>query len=113
MRGSPRRGDCIAERRAVGVRVHRPAANEGGTAALTWWTEPDSAKPGVDYVSQGKVSQPFPKGQDSMSVFVKLLPKAKRNEPEVFYVAVADKGAAHHGQIMHTAVRLPSSQSSY
>jgi len=92
------------------IRVHRPAAHEGGTAALTWWTEPDSAKPGVDYVSQGEVSQPFPKGRDSMSVFVKLLPKAKRSEPEVFYVAVADKGAKHPGQTMHTAVRLPSSQ---
>jgi len=94
------------------IRVHRPA-HEDGNAALTWWTEPDSAKPGVDYVSQGKVSQPFPKGQDSMSVFVKLLPKAKRREPEVFYVAVADKGAKQAGQIMHTAVRLPSSQTSF
>ncbi len=27
-----------------------------------------------------------------MSVFVKLLPKAKRSQSEVFYVAVADKG---------------------
>ena len=94
------------------IRLHRPA-NEGDNAALTWWTEPDSAKPGIDYVSQGKVSQPFPKGRDSMSVFVKLLPKAKRNEPEVFYVAVADKGAKHAGQITHTAVRLPPSQTSF
>jgi serine/threonine protein kinase len=94
------------------IRVHRPA-NEGDNAALTWWTEPDSAKPGIDYVSQGKVSQPFPKGQDSMSVFVKLLPKAKRSEPEVFYVAVADKGPKHAGQITHTAVRLPPSQTSF
>ena len=92
--------------------MHRPA-NEGDNAALTWWTEPDSAKPGIDYVSQGKVSQPFPKGRDSMSVFVKLLPKAKRSEPEVFYVAVADKGAKHAGQITHTAVRLPPSQTSF
>jgi serine/threonine protein kinase len=94
------------------IRVHRPA-NAGGKAALTWWTEPASAKPGVDYVSQGKVSQSFPKGQDSMSVFVKLLPKAKRSEPEVFYVAVADKGDQRAGEISHTAVRLPSSTTSY
>jgi serine/threonine protein kinase len=94
------------------VRVHRPA-HAGNNAELTWWTEPASAKPGVDYVSQGKVSQAFPKGQDSMSVFVKLLPGAKRSQPEVFYVAVADKDDKRAGQITHTAVRLPSSRDSF
>jgi hypothetical protein len=94
------------------IRVHRPA-NAGRDAALTWWTEPDSAKPGVDYVSQGKVSQSFPRGQDSMSVFVKLLPQAKRSEPEVFYIAAAERGGTRTGAITHTAVRLPSSQASF
>jgi serine/threonine protein kinase len=104
------------------IRVRRPA-HAGHNEELTWWTEPASAKPGVDYVSQGKVSQPFPKGQDSMSVFVKLLPKAKRTQPEVFYVAVADKGAAakratdkgdkRSDDILHTAVRLPPSGNSF
>jgi serine/threonine protein kinase len=93
------------------IRLHRPS-NARRDAALTWWTEPASAKPGVDYVSQAKVSQSFPKGQDSMSVFVKLLPKAKRGEGEVFYIAVADQEAKSARQIAHTAVRLPSSRSS-
>jgi serine/threonine protein kinase len=90
------------------IRVHRPA-NGASDAVLTWWTEPASAKPGVDYVSQGRVSQAFPKGQDSMSVFVKLLPTATRRQPQVFYIAVTDKGAKRAGQVSHTAVRLPSS----
>jgi serine/threonine protein kinase len=93
------------------IRLHRPP-NARRDAALTWWTEPASAKPGVDYVSQAKVSQYFPKGQNSMSVFVKLLPKAKRGEGEVFYIAVADQDAKSARQIAHTAVRLPSSRSS-
>ncbi|MEO7207159.1 MAG: serine/threonine-protein kinase [Steroidobacteraceae bacterium] len=92
------------------IRVHRPA-HAGNDAMLTWWTEPASAKPGVDYVSQGKVSRAFPKGQDSMSVFVKILPKADRNQSEVFYVAAADKGAKHAEEINHTAVRLPGRSS--
>jgi serine/threonine protein kinase len=92
------------------IRLHRPP-NARRDAALTWWTEPASAKPGIDYVSQAKVSQSFLKGQDSMSIFVKLLPKANRGEAEVFYIAVADKDAAP-GRITHTAVRLPSSKSS-
>ena len=93
------------------IRLHRPP-NARGDAALTWWTEPASAKPGIDYVSQARVSQTFPKGQDSMSVFVKLLPKAKRAEAEVFYVAVADQNAKSPRQIAHTVVRLPSVKSS-
>ena len=48
-----------------------------------------------------------------MSVFVKLLPKPNRNQPEVFYVAVADKGDKHAGQVMHTEVRLPSNKTSF
>jgi serine/threonine protein kinase len=93
------------------IRVHRPA-HAHSDAPLTWWTEPASAKPGVDYVNQAKVSQSFPKGRDSMSVFVKLLPEAKRSQPGVFYIAVAGKGQGdqHAGQIMHTAVHLPSSR---
>ena len=91
------------------IRLHRPP-NARRDAALTWWTEPASAKPGVDYVSQAKVSQSFPKGQNSMSVFVKLLPKAKRGEGEVFYIAVADQDAKSARQIAHTAVHLPSSR---
>ena len=100
------------------IRVHRPA-HAAHNAALTWWTEPASARPGVDYVSQGKVSQVFPKGEDSMSVFVKLLPRAKRSQSEVFYIAVADKGDKgdkgdkHAEAIAHTAVRLPPSNTSF
>jgi serine/threonine protein kinase len=91
------------------IRVRR-AANVHGDAPLVWWTEAASAKPGVDYVSQAKVTQSFPKGKDSMSFFVKLLPKATRSEGEVFYIAVADKGDKQAGQITHTAVHLPPSR---
>ena len=94
------------------IRVHRPA-HAGTNPTLTWWTEPASAKPGVDYVSQGKVSQAFPKGRDSMSVFVKLLPKADRTQPEVFYIAAAEKGGKHADEITHTEVRLPSGKTSF
>ncbi|HEY2529968.1 MAG TPA: serine/threonine-protein kinase [Xanthobacteraceae bacterium] len=92
------------------IRVHRPA-HARRDAPLIWWTEPASAKPGVDYVSQGKVSQLLPKGQDSMSVFVKLLPKADRSQSEVFYIAVTDKADQRGGKIIHTAVRLPANKS--
>lgn len=93
------------------IRLHRPG-NRRRDAPLIWWTEPASAKAGVDYVSQAKVSQSFPKGQDSMSVFVKLLPKARRSQTEVFYIAVADRSDKHAGEIAHTAVRLPPTPTS-
>jgi hypothetical protein len=60
-------------------------------------------------VQQTKVIQSFPKGKNSTSFFVKLLPEASRHRPEVFYVAIGDaKGGPSLDQIVHTAVWLPS-----
>ena len=90
------------------IRFHRPA-NWRGDKRLVWWTEAASAKPGVDYVQQPKVEQALPKGKNSMSFFVKLLPRAARSQPEVFYVAVADPAERSPDRIKHTAIRLPES----
>jgi len=94
------------------IRVHR-LASEPSDAPVVWWTEAASAKPGIDYVSQAKVTQSFPKGQDSMSVFIKLLPKSTRSQDEVFYVAVAGRGDKRAGQINHTAVHLPFTRTTF
>jgi len=98
-----RPGERFAE-----IRVHRSPGLRGD-APFVWWTEAASAKPGVDYVQQTKVTQSFPKGKSSTSFFVKLLPKASRHRPEVFYVAIGDATVGPSlGQIVHTAVWLPS-----
>jgi serine/threonine protein kinase len=98
-----RPGERFAE-----IRVHRSPGLRGDVP-FVWWTEAASAKPGVDYVPQTKVTQSFPKGRSSTSFFVKLLPKASRQRPEVFYVAIGDAtGGPSFGRVMHTAVWLPS-----
>jgi serine/threonine protein kinase len=102
-----RPGERFAE-----IRVHRSPGLRGDVP-FVWWTEAASAKPDVDYVQQGKVTQVFPSGKSSMSFFVKLLPKASRHRPEVFYVAIGDAaGGPSLGQIVHTAVWLPSHEAS-
>jgi hypothetical protein len=98
-----RPGERFAE-----IRVHRSPGRRGDVPFI-WWTEAASAKPGVDYVQQPEVTQSFPKGKNSTSFFVKLLREASRHRPEVFYVAIGDaKGGKSLGQIVHTAVWLPS-----
>jgi serine/threonine protein kinase len=98
-----RPGERFAE-----IRVHRSAGLRD-EVPFVWWTEAASAKPGVDYVPQPKVTQKFPKGKSSTSFFVKLLPASSRIRPEVFYVAIGDAaGGPSLGQIVHTAVWLPS-----
>ncbi|MDP9007395.1 MAG: serine/threonine protein kinase [Pseudomonadota bacterium] len=98
-----RPGERFAE-----IRVHRSSGLRD-EVPFVWWTEAASAKPGIDYVPQTKVTQKFPKGKSSTSFFVKLLPKASRIRPEVFYVAIGDAPAGPSlGQIVHTAVWLPS-----
>jgi serine/threonine protein kinase len=97
-----RSGEHFAE-----IRVHRSILS-GSDSHFVWWTEAASAKPGVDYVTQEKATQSFPKGKSSTSFFVKLVPNASRAQPEVFYVAIAE---AHHasasGQVTRAAVWLP------
>jgi serine/threonine protein kinase len=98
-----RPGERFAE-----IRVRR-SSGQRDAVPFVWWTEAASAKPGIDYVPQAKVTQSFPKGKSSISFFVKLLPKASRIRPEVFYVAIGDAaGGPSLGKIVHTAVWLPS-----
>lgn len=100
-----RPGERFAE-----IRVHRSPGLRGDVP-FVWWTEAASAKPGVDYVQQAKVTQSLPKDRRSTSFFVKLLPRASRNRREVFYVAIGDaSGGPSLGQIVHTAVWLPSNE---
>ena len=94
-------GDHFAE-----IRVHR-STQQRGNNEFVWWTEAASAKPGVDYVQQGKVTQAFPKGKSSTSFFVKLVPKASRTQREVFYVAIAEAGRGpSSGQVARAAIWL-------
>jgi serine/threonine protein kinase len=98
-----RSGERFAE-----IRVHRSSHLDSDTP-FVWWTEAASAKPGIDYVHQGKAIQSFRKGKDSTSFFVKLVPKASRTQPEVFYIAIAAAGrGASSGQIARAAVWLPT-----
>jgi eukaryotic-like serine/threonine-protein kinase len=87
------------------IRIHRPAAAHQD-AAFVWWTEEASAKAGIDFVHQPKVSQSFPAGKNSMSVFIKLLPGPPESRSGVFYVAVADRGKGGSREVTRTTVRL-------
>jgi eukaryotic-like serine/threonine-protein kinase len=97
-----RAGERFAE-----IRVHR-SSQLGSNSPFVWWTEAASAKPGIDYVHQGKAIQIFPKGKSSTSFFVKLVPKPSRTQPEVFYIAIAAAGhGAASSQVERAAVWLP------
>jgi serine/threonine protein kinase len=98
-----RSGERFAE-----IRVHRSTAL-GSDTPFVWWTEAASARPGVDYVQQEKAVQSFPRGKTSTSFFVKLVPKASRTQPEVFYIAIAAAGhGATSGKVARAAVWLPT-----
>jgi serine/threonine protein kinase len=100
-----RSGERFAE-----IRVHR-SSRSGSDTPFVWWTEAASAKPGIDYVQQGKAIQSFPKGKNSTSFFVKLVPKSSRTQPEMFYIAIAEAGrGASSGQVARSAVFLPTNR---
>jgi tRNA A-37 threonylcarbamoyl transferase component Bud32 len=98
-----RSGENFAE-----IRVRRASQQQAGDAAFVWWTEAASAKPGIDYVQQGKVTQLIRRGKNSTSFFIKLLPTASRSQDQVFYIAIAEAGSgAPSRRIERTAVWLP------
>jgi hypothetical protein len=98
-----RSGENFAE-----IRVRRSSQQQAGDAAFVWWTEAASAKPGIDYVQQGKVTQLIRRGKNSTSFFIKLLPTASRSQDQVFYIAIAEAGSgAPSRRIERTAVWLP------
>jgi serine/threonine protein kinase len=100
-----RSGERFAE-----IRVHR-SSRLGTDTPFVWWTEAASAKPGIDYVHQGKAIQSIPKGKSSTSFFVKLVPKSSRTQPEVFFIAIAEAGrSASSGQVARAAVWLPTNR---
>jgi len=100
-----RSGEHYAE-----IRVRR-SSHLRGDSEFVWWTEAASAKPGIDYVHQGKVTQSFPKGKNATSFFIKLVPGASRTHREVFYVAIAEAGrGASADPIARAAVWLPMNQ---
>ena len=76
----------------VEIRVHR---NQLQNASFTWWTEPATAKPDVDYVHQAKAIQTFSSDGRSSRFYVKLLPDSGRLQRDYFYVAIAQPGLAH------------------
>ncbi len=92
--------------RFVEIRVRRSQIRSDGS--FTWWTEPATAKQGVDYVPQAKATQTFPAGGRSTRFYVKLLPDSLRSQRNYFYVAIAQPGRNRSAdKIIRSPVWLP------
>jgi hypothetical protein len=79
--------------RFVEIRVSRNELRNN--ASFAWWTEPATAREGVDYVHQAKAIQTFPAGRRFTRFYVKLLPETGRAQRDFFYVAIAQIGHEH------------------
>ncbi|HEY2146067.1 MAG TPA: protein kinase, partial [Steroidobacteraceae bacterium] len=71
------------------IQVHRSQGSNADTS-FEWWTEPASALEGVDYVPQTRATMSFPRGRQSASLFIKLLPNTSRKRSDVFYVVIGN-----------------------
>jgi serine/threonine protein kinase len=95
--------------RYVEIRVHRNQLRRN--SSFEWWTEPASARQGVDFVRQTKAIQTFPAGGLSTRFYVKLLPESGRSQPDFFYIAIAQPGHDRTpGKITRAQVWLPTSR---
>jgi serine/threonine protein kinase len=91
------------------LHVHRTSGVAGGTS-FVWWTEPDSAVAGVDFVPQSRITQVLPAGVHAASLFIRLLPNASRKRSAVFHVFIGEPGnGVSLGRVARTTVILPAS----
>jgi hypothetical protein len=72
------------------IRLHRNLLQKN--SSFTWWTEPATAKPDVDYVPEAVAIQTFPAGYRSTRLYVRLLPQSFRSQRSYFYIAIAQPG---------------------
>jgi serine/threonine protein kinase len=72
------------------IRLHRNLLQKN--SSFTWWTEPATAKPDVDYVPEAVAIQTFPAGYRMTRLYVRLLPKTLRSQRSYFYIAIAEPG---------------------
>ena len=79
-------------------------------SSFTWWTEPATAKPEVDYVPESVAIQSFPSGFRATRLYVRLLPQSLRSQRSYFYIAIAEAGPHQTpARVIRRQVWLPTS----
>ncbi len=92
------------------IRLSRSLLQKNGS--FTWWTEPATAKPEVDYVPEAVAIQTFPTGFRATRLYVRLLPQALRSQRSYFYIAIAQTGPHQTpANVIRRQVWLPASSS--
>jgi serine/threonine protein kinase len=88
----------------------RRSLGYAGDAAFVWWTEPSSAKPGIDYVPQARITRLLPKGKGLASLFIRIIPNRSRKQAATFYVNIGDpRNRTSARYLERTAILLPPS----
>jgi serine/threonine protein kinase len=90
------------------IRLHRNLLQKN--SSFTWWTEPATAKPDVDYVPEAVAIQTFPAGYRTAHLYVRLLPQPLRSQRSYFYIAIAQPGPHHEpATVIRRQIWLPMS----
>jgi hypothetical protein len=77
---------------AARIVVRRTDASDTDVS-FSWWTEPASAQPDVDYASLGRRIERIPAGTDKITVYVPIISNPQRNPLSRFYVALGNADA--------------------
>ena len=90
------------------IRVHRNLLQKN--SSFTWWTEPGTAKPDIDYVPEAVAIQTFPAGYRTARLYVRLMPPSLRAQRSYFYIAIAEPGRHQApGTVIRRQIWLPMS----
>jgi hypothetical protein len=76
--------------------------------SFVWWTEPASARPGSDFVSQGRTRQLFLSRRHSARLYVRIVPNPTRARTETFYVRIGEPAMGYTlGTVTRAAILIP------
>ncbi|MGH8231923.1 MAG: hypothetical protein ACRESY_08895, partial [Steroidobacteraceae bacterium] len=63
-------------------------SNNDSDLSFSWWTEPATAEPDVDYAAMGRRTDTIPAGSDKITVYVPIISNPLRQHMSQFYVAI-------------------------
>ncbi|HEY1726500.1 MAG TPA: protein kinase [Steroidobacteraceae bacterium] len=75
---------------AARITLRRIGGSSDSDLSFSWWTEPATAEPDVDYAAMGRRIDTIPAGSDKITVYVPIISNPTRQHMSQFYVAIGD-----------------------
>ena len=86
----------------------RRSSDSRANGSFVWWTEAASARPGRDFVAQGRTRHLFLNGRHLAKLYIRIVPNPTRGRTETFYVRIGEPGKGYSlGAVTRATILIP------